>query len=352
MARIILSTILVLLALFNGALSASSDAPRWCCKSQREFRKCTLLAKNPAFNFRCYIAAETKDCMTKLLNNEVDVIVLDGGDMYDYRDQGIRVLASEDSGNGLASYYAVVVVKKGDPVTQEMTLSNIDGYKSCHTGVGKTAGWKMPMGHFVTTGILPKQSFSASCAPGANRAKYQALIDNIDSSQDYDNWCQLCIGDIHGDRRCDRSNDERFYGYEGAFRCLQGPGDVAFIKHSIITADVADSYELLCPDGSRAHPSDWSSCNLGKVPAHAVVTRQNMNEQTAQQIVETLNSAKKVIGSSFTTLIGKDLLWSSKTVSFLPNDLPVHQYLGKEYECNMAAYQSGFPDADCIQHHD
>lgn len=341
--------LLVLLGLINEALSANNDAPRWCCKSRRELRKCNLLAKNPAFNFRCYIASETKECMKKLFNNEVDVIVLDGGDMYDYRDDGIRVLASEDNGNGAASYYAVVAVKRDDVNTQELSLTNIDGYKSCHTGVGKTAGWKMPMGHFVTTGILPKQSFSASCAPGANRGKYQRLIDNVDGSHNYQKWCQLCVGDIQGERVCDRSNDERFYGYEGAFRCLQGPGDVAFIKHSIITPDIADNYQLLCPDGSRAHPSEWSNCNLGRVPAHAVVTRQNIDQETAQNIINTLNSAQKAIGGDFTSLVGKDLMWSSNTVQFRENDLPVHQYLGKEYECNMAAYQTGFPAIDCLQ---
>ena len=29
-------------------------------------------------------------------NNQADVIILDGGDIYDYREQGIRVIASED----------------------------------------------------------------------------------------------------------------------------------------------------------------------------------------------------------------------------------------------------------------
>jgi len=287
--------------------------------------------------------------MAKILSNQADLIVLDGGDMYDYRDQGIRVLASEDNGNGAASYYAVVAVKKDDPNTEDISLQNIDGYKSCHTGVGKTAGWKMPMGHFITTGIAPQQSFSASCAPGANKAKYQALLDNVDNSGDYQKWCELCAGDQNGDFKCDRSQDERFYGYEGAFRCLQGPGDVAFIKHSIITEDIADDYELLCVDGSRAHPTNWANCNLGRVPAHALVTRQNMNDDEGYGIVDAINHAKTQIGDRFNSIGGKDLLWSSNTVQFQKNEHPVHQYLGKEYECNMAAYQTGFPGVDCMQ---
>ena len=67
---------------------------------------------------------------------------------------------------------------------------------------------------------ITEQSFSASCAPGANKAKYQALLDNVDNSGDYQKWCELCAGDQNGDFKCDRSQDERFYGYEGAFRLI------------------------------------------------------------------------------------------------------------------------------------
>merc|ERR1712036_101207 len=125
--------------------------------------------------------------------------------------------------------------------------------------------------------------------------------------------------------------------------------EVAFIKHTIITDDIADDYELLCVDGSRAHPSDWAQCNLGRVPAHAFVSRGNMNDNTAQMIIDRVNNAKNAIGDDFNTFVGKDLLWSSNTQQFRENDLPVHQYLGKEYECNMAAYQTGFPAIECMQ---
>lgn len=170
----------------------------------------------------------------------------------------------------------------------------------------------------------------------------------FDGSGDWMKWCQLCVGDVNGTHACDRNNDERYYGYDGAFRCLQEVGDVAFIKHSIITEDIADNYQLLCQDGTRAHPLDWKNCNLGRVPAHAVVTRQNVSDKRAKQIVDTLNIARSVVGDAFNSLVGQNLLWSSNTYKFRPNDLPVKHYLGKEYECNMAAYKNGFPEANCL----
>merc|ERR1712212_630786 len=64
-----------------------------------------------------------------------------------------------------SSYFAVAVVKKDSGVTWE----NLQGKKSCHTGMGRTAGWNIPMGliHDQTGKCDFSDFFSSGCAPGA-----------------------------------------------------------------------------------------------------------------------------------------------------------------------------------------
>ena len=62
-------------------------------------------------------------------------------------------------------------------------------------------------------------------------------------------------------------------------------GDVAFVKHTTVRENTngrnladwarnrrSDDYELLCNDGTRRNIDQWEECNMGEIPANAIVT--------------------------------------------------------------------------------
>uniref|UniRef100_A0A8K9VAE4 Serotransferrin n=1 Tax=Oncorhynchus mykiss TaxID=8022 RepID=A0A8K9VAE4_ONCMY len=239
---------------------------RWCVKSDKELQKCHDLAANVA-QFSCVRRDNSLECIQAIKREEADAITLDGGDIYiaGLHNYNLQPIIAEDYGEDSDTcYYAVAVAKKGT----DFGFLNLRGKKSCHTGLGKSAGWNIPIGTLVTVGQIqwagiedrPVESavsdfFNASCAPGANK----------DSK-----LCQLCKVD------CSRSHNEPYYDYAGAFQCLKdGAGEVAFIKHLTVPAAEKASYELLCKDNTRAPIDSYKTCHLSRVPAHAVVSRKN-----------------------------------------------------------------------------
>ena len=74
-------------------------------------------------------------------------------------------------------YYGVAVVKKD----ADLELKKLKGKKTCHTGAGKTAGWVIPIGYFLSKEIMDQKKnayesaadfFEACCVPGNNYMKY------------------------------------------------------------------------------------------------------------------------------------------------------------------------------------
>ncbi|WP_289449375.1 hypothetical protein, partial [Klebsiella pneumoniae] len=177
--------------------------------------------------------------------------------------------------------------------------------------------------------------FSSGCAPGADPTSP---------------FCTQCVGSrktVGDESKCKASADEQYYGYAGAFRCLvEGAGDVAFIKHTIVgensdgngptwAAGVNSAdYELICPGKGPVPVSDFLSCNLAKVPAHAVVTRP----ESRGDVVRVLQDQQAKFGNSgsdssfrmFQSKGGKNLLFkdSTKCLQEILSGMSYQQFLG------------------------
>ncbi|XP_019626581.1 PREDICTED: uncharacterized protein LOC109471661 isoform X4 [Branchiostoma belcheri] len=293
---------------------SKTETLRWCTISSQEQQKCQEMSR--AFSRRlnhrleCVQGQSSEDCMYKISNNMADVITLDGGDIYTAGSKyNLLPVMGEDYGHGDASYWAVAVVRKDNP---EINMNNLRGRKSCHTGIGKTSGWNLPVGWLIQNNHIQVDNrrsipqtvgsfFSKSCVPGAQSPEYNPDGTNPES------LCSLCVGE--GENRCVRNTNEPYYGYSGAFRCLvEGAGDVAFVNHVTVYENTnshseeewtrnldEDDFELLCPDGSRGPWHQYKECNLARVPAHAVMTSYH-SQKNLQQIVEVLNQAQQHFG--------------------------------------------------------
>jgi melanoma-associated antigen p97 len=288
---------------------------RFCVTSKDELAKCEGLSKS-AFSrnirprFGCVEEKTVFDCMKAVRDNGADIITLDGG-LVDkaQREYNLVPIVGEQYGNLGGSYYAVAVVKKG---SKFKSFADLKGAKSCHTGIGRTAGYNAPLYTLIKQNLIEKSKcpypkaladfFSASCLPGAKDPKHE--IDATQSTK----LCELCGGDVDkkdSSTKCNFDSTESYSGYTGAFRCLvQGGGDVAFVKHVTVPGNTdgknpdswaanlkSQDYELLCPNGGRVPVDQYESCNLAHAPPHMVVTSHSKSDGEVDEIRNLLISA-------------------------------------------------------------
>ncbi|XP_068210038.1 transferrin-like isoform X1 [Palaemon carinicauda] len=285
-------------------LGCPEEPVKLCISSRSEYDKCGAMkhvfkSRRIRPHLEC-VNPSNDSCLPVLAQGRAQIAVLDQGDVYKgHLEYGFVPVVSERYGQLDASYFAVAVVRANSGIT---SLSQLKGKKSCHTGIDRTAGWKIPISALLEAGLLKPgdcdfagemgRFFSSSCAPGAKDPDYDVNGTNPAS------LCDLCIGTevegssgptytvISAEGKCDRTNKEAFSGYTGAFRCLvQGGGDVAFVKHSTVVDNTngnnnaswakdlrALDFKLLCKSTGTADVIDFDTCNLARVPAHKVVT--------------------------------------------------------------------------------
>uniref|UniRef100_A0A8D0EAQ5 Transferrin-like domain-containing protein n=1 Tax=Salvator merianae TaxID=96440 RepID=A0A8D0EAQ5_SALMN len=346
------------------AFCLATSPVRWCTISGPEQVKCQRLqgclsSQENLPPLSCVRKIDHSDCIKAIANNEADFISLDGGHIFEaslnpYKLKPILAEAYRaENGELHTSYLAVAVVKKG---TVE-SLDHLGGKKSCHTGWGRSVGWviavgtQVSRGQIVWPGAVPEKLekavaryFLGSCVPGV--PKDEALI----------NLCRLCAG--KGAEKCSRNDP--YSGYSGAFECLRsGGGDVAYVKEATVLAlspEERSQYELLCLDGSKAPIEAYEACNLGRVPAHAIVARSiDGREDDIQKVLlkavelGSRNAACQLFGPPEGTL--RDLLVKDSAVDLfpVPKIMDAQLYLGLPYYTAIQSLRRERPDPDATE---
>ncbi|KFQ18911.1 Serotransferrin-B, partial [Merops nubicus] len=324
---------------------------RWCTLSDLEQRKCAELSKaltavlplatvNSFARISCIRAHNTHDCIDKIRANKADAASLDAGDVYSaVKLYGLTVVAKEiyDQGNCV---FAVAIAKRGT-----LDIQRLRGVRSCHSGARWTSGWNIPLGFLLARNELSwdeaqplsqviSEYFNASCIPGIGVAAPRL--------------CALCQGQKSYVRDknhfCETSSNEPFYDSEGAFRCLKnGVADVAFLDHlTIMSATELEQqeYELLCPDGTTAELTEYSTCNLGMGPGRGIITRHNFQKITNKflSMIQRLFGRKGKERARFELFTsapfgGKNLLFRDATqhLQTLEEQLEIAYVLGLDY---------------------
>ncbi|KAM4821185.1 lactotransferrin [Thomomys bottae] len=306
-------------------VAARKSRISWCAVGNDELRKCKRWSSLSQKQVACASGPTTEECLAAILKGEADGMSLDGGFIYTAGRCGLVPVLAENQQSSKSNdldcinrpsegYLAVALVKKAKA---EITWNSLKGKKSCHTGVGRTAGWNIPIGLLFeqTNSCKFGEFFSQSCAPGSDPTS---------------NLCALCVGNEMGKHKCASNSSERYFGYTGALRCLvEEAGDVAFVKDSTIFQNAEgknreawakdlklEDYELLCLDGSRKPVTEAKSCHLAMAPNHAVVSRTDM-VKTVEQV---LLKQQALFGRNGQKCPSEFCLFQSETKNLLFND--------------------------------
>nr|CAA63003.1 melanotransferrin/EOS47 [Gallus gallus] len=343
------------------------ESLNWCVVSTEEIWKCgemgtAFRSKNLKPEIQCISAKTKEECMEMIQKKEIDVVALGGVDIYIAgKTYGLvpaagESFSAEDNNN---AYYAVALVKRNP--SNAFTINDLKGKKSCHTGLGRTAGWNIPIGMLVKKGFINPRDcnipqavsefFSASCVPSAEQGNYPSTL------------CQLCIGDNNGNNKCSASSQERYYSYNGAFRCLaEDAGDVAFVKHSTVFENTdgknteswardlkSSGFQLLCRNGARAEVTQFAQCHLARVPAQAIMVHPDTNIFALYGLLDKAqeyfgnnsnrNGFKMFDSSAFQ---GKDLIFKDSAVKIVPVEerRTYAEWLGSEYVESLEGMQT------------
>ncbi|XP_017782625.1 PREDICTED: transferrin [Nicrophorus vespilloides] len=282
----------------------------------------------------CIPARDRIECIEKIKEHVADFGMVDPEDMYvaaklpDSDFQVFEEIRTIEEPEAEFRYEGVAVVHKDLEIN---SVQGLKGLRSCHTGVGRNVGYKIPLTKLKNMGIIgnlaeptlsPRENeleafsklFSKACIVG----KWSPDAD-IDSKMKkrFSNLCELCE---HPDK-CDYPDN--FSGYDGALRCLaHNNGQIAWTKVIYVrkffglpvgitpgqpSAENPDNFAYFCPDGSKVPitgtPCRWAARPWQGYMANAAVVKnidelrrkiENLNDEGSKSHAEWLEKVLEI----------------------------------------------------------
>ncbi|KAI5637697.1 transferrin domain-containing protein [Phthorimaea operculella] len=280
---------LAVLAVVNCKTSYKLCVPQQFLKDCQEMLQVDTKSKAV---LECLPARDRMECLYLVQQRQADFVPVDPEDMYvatKMPNQDFVVFQeyrTDDEPDAEFRYEAVMVVHKN------LNINNLDqlkGLKSCHTGVNRNVGYKIPLTMLMKRSVFPAMNdpaippkenelralhnfFNKSCIVGKWSPDPKT---NSAWKAQYSSLCAMC----EDPAKCDYP--DKYSGYEGALRCLaQNGGDVAFTKViytrkffglpvGTIPAGQAeanpDDFAYLCADGTKV-PIREKACSWAARP--------------------------------------------------------------------------------------
>ncbi|XP_060801389.1 transferrin [Amyelois transitella] len=319
----------------------------------------------------CVAARDRMECLSYVQQRQADFVPVDPEDMYvaskipnqdfvlfqEYR--------TDDEPDAEFRYQAVIVVHKDLPIN---SLDGLKGLKSCHTGVNRNVGYKIPLTMLMKRSVFPKMN-DHTISPKENELKAlstffkQSCIVGTWSpdpkttsawKQHYSQLCSLC----QHPNKCDYPDD--FSGYEGALKCLaHNGGEVAFTKvfyvHKFFglalgtipahpSPEDPTNFRYLCVDGSKVPVGDKNPCSWAARPWQGLLGHNDVLAQLSplrEKIKQLSNAGASTKPSWFTNVLGL-----SEKIHHVADNIPIKpvDYLKKANYTEVIERGHGVPE--------
>ncbi|KAL0119319.1 hypothetical protein PUN28_009710 [Cardiocondyla obscurior] len=371
---------MVLAVVAVAAVSATSP-PRVfiMCIPEKYAKECEEMMKdsaNKSFPIACISGRDRYDCIERVGKKEADIVAVDPEDMYLAAKNKlaekagysiVEQIRTKEEPDAAYRYEAVAVVHK------DLNINNVQdlkGLKSCHTGVGRNVGYKIPITKLFAMGVLPDINNPEYSARENELRALSTIFDkgclvgkwspdpaiNQRLKETYSNMCALC----EKPNVCDYP--DKYSGYEGALRCLaHNGGDIAWTKVIYVkrffglpvgvtpaapTSENPTNFCYLCPDGSKV-PIDANTkpCTWAARPWQGYMTN-GADTNNAEAIQRELTQLSQLGENKKADWWENLLLLGEKTLAVAAQPVSPEEHLKSAKYMDVIERNSGAPERD------